>query len=492
MTTKIKELKQITTGVPGLDFILAGGLFETGVYIVQGVAGSGKTILANQICFHQAAQKRRAVYFTLLTEAHDRMLGFIQNLEFFDAKYVTNGVNYVSGFKVLESEGLPGVVRHIRDILSSTRPSLIVVDGLVSAEEIAPNDTAFKKFLHEIQTVAAMFTCTVMLLTNTEAATRLEAEHTMVDGIIELSSEVVRLKSNRSIQVPKLRGAGQQHGTHTLEISNQGIRVWPRVETRLWHPSQQKRPTQRRRVKFGIESLEATIGGGIPSASNTLLLGPSGIGKTLLGIHFMNAAAEAGEKALFFTFYERTEELVEKARRLGLTAFIKAVESGDIRVLWQSSVEARVDHIGNELFTGLEELGPARVFIDGMHGFQVTLDPNDRIQDFFAALSDYLIARGATMLFTAETPDLVGENSIRPPFPNASRMCQNILLMRYAELRGRLTRVWSVFKMRDSNFSPELREILIDDSGIKLGAQIDQADMLLTGQPMRATVEPRE
>src|SRR6187551_1929934 len=112
MTTKIKQLQRITTGVAGLDFILDGGLFETGLYIIQGVAGSGKTILANQICFHQAKQKRRAVYFTLLTEAHDRMLGFITDLEFFDPKQVTDAVSYVSGFKVLESEGLPGVVRH--------------------------------------------------------------------------------------------------------------------------------------------------------------------------------------------------------------------------------------------------------------------------------------------------------------------------------------------------------------------------------------------
>ena len=62
MTAKIKELQRFTTGVPGLDFILAGGLFETGVYIIQGVAGSGKTILANQICFHQAKNGRRAVF----------------------------------------------------------------------------------------------------------------------------------------------------------------------------------------------------------------------------------------------------------------------------------------------------------------------------------------------------------------------------------------------------------------------------------------------
>jgi circadian clock protein KaiC len=491
MTAKIKQLQRITTGVPGLDFILDGGLFETGVYIIQGVAGSGKTILANQICFHQAEQKRRAVYFTLLTEAHDRMLGFINDLSFFDPKYVTNAVNYVSGFKVLESEGLPGVVRHIRDILGTTRPALLVVDGLVSAEEIAPNDIAFKKFLHELQTVSAMFRCTVLLLTNTESAKRLQAEHTMVDGIIELKTTIVRLKSNRSIEISKLRGAGQRPGEHTYEITSDGLKVWPRVETIIGQSGHLQRPTSRTRVTTGVEALDARIGGGIPSSSNTMLLGPSGIGKTLLGMHFINAGAAAGEKGLFFTFYEQVDDLVDKARRLGMTGFVQGVERGDIRVVWQSSVEAKVDRIGNDLVAAFEELSPARVFVDGMQGFQVTMDPDDRIQDFFAAVADHFNAKGATFVFTAETHDLIGDPAIRPPFPNASRMCQNIFLLRYAEVRGRLTRVWSVTKMRDSAFDAGLREFTVTDNGITVGGPILAADMVLSGQPMR-TYEDNE
>ncbi|HEY5947917.1 MAG TPA: ATPase domain-containing protein [Kofleriaceae bacterium] len=485
MTTKIKPLDRLTTGVPGLDFILAGGLFETGVYIIQGIAGSGKTILANQICFHQAKQKRRAVYFTLLTEAHDRMLGFLHGLDFFDPKHVSDGVTYVSGFRILETEGLPGVVRHIRDILGGQRPSLFVIDGLVSAEELAPNDTAFKKFLHELQTVAAMFRCTVLLLTNTQSSTRLQAEHTMVDGIIELSADVVRLKSNRSIQVSKLRGAGQRTGTHTLEISKQGIRVWPRVETILRPSGLLPRPTNRKRLSIGIPSLDRTIEGGVPSGSNTMLMGPSGIGKTLTGLHFLDAGAAAGEKGLLFTFYEQAEELVDKARRLGLRDFVKGVDTGTIRIVWQSSVEARVDQIGNQLVAAFEELAPSRVFIDGMHGFQVTLDPDERIQDFFAALADHFASNDSTLLFTAETYDLVGD-VLRPPFANASRMCQNIFVLRYAELRGRMTRVWSVMKMRDSDYDPSLREVTIENDGIHIGEPINDADKLLSGLPIRA------
>ncbi len=483
MTTS-KHLRRTTTGVPGLDEILDGGLFETGLYVIQGIAGAGKTILANQICFHQAAQQRKAVYYTLLTEAHDRMFGFLQSMSFFDAARIPSDVSYISGFKVLETEGLLGVVRNIREIMSKVRPSLLVIDGLVSAEDIAPNDTVFKKFLHEIQTVSAMFRCTVLLLTNVEAATRLQAEHTMVDGIIDLRATVVRLKPQRTIEVPKFRGSGQVRGTHSLEITNDGIVVQPRLEAILkYGPKPQGGPTARR--PFGIAGLDAALGGGLTERSNTMLLGPSGIGKTVLGMHYLSEGAARGEPGIFFTFYEQPEDLLAKAARLGMTPFVEGVKAGTVRILWKSSVEANLDSVGNELLREFEQVKPSRMFIDGMHGFQVTADHAERIQDFFAAITDYFLSQGTTLVFTAESDDFLGAAAIGPPFRNASRMCQNILVLRFSEARGRLVRIFSIIKMRDSGFDPALREMTIDDTGVAVGAPITDLDHLLGGQPSR-------
>ncbi|HEU0035943.1 MAG TPA: ATPase domain-containing protein [Kofleriaceae bacterium] len=480
-----RTLPRITTGVHGLDFLLGGGLFQTGVYIVQGGAGSGKTIFANQVCFHQAAQQKRAVYYTLLTESHDRMMAFLQPLAFFEPKQIPNAVNYVSGFKILENEGLPGVLRSIRDVVAAQKPTLLVVDGVVTAEEIAPNDTAFKKFLHELQTLSTMFRCTTLLLTNTDAAKRLHAEHTMVDGIIELRSDVGRFQAHRAIEVSKFRGGGQQRGPHTFEISDEGIRIFPRIETILRPAGERPRPTERTRAAFGIERLDRVLEGGLPTSSNTMLLGASGTGKTVLGLHFLDAAAARGERGMFFTFYEQRDELIEKARRFGLEAFARGVEDGQIEVIWHSSVEANVDHIGNRLLASYQRIKPARVVIDGLHGFQVTVDPAERVQDFFAAMADHFMVEHSTILFTSETPDLVGQRSIHPPFPNASRICQNIVVIRYAELQGRVERVLSVIKMRDSNFDPSLHMLTIGSRGIELGELTTEADMLLGGQPRR-------
>ena len=69
-SSKVVGAERLTTGVPGLDTVLRGGLLKGGVYMIQGRPGSGKTVLTNQICFHHASRAQRVLYTTLLAESH--------------------------------------------------------------------------------------------------------------------------------------------------------------------------------------------------------------------------------------------------------------------------------------------------------------------------------------------------------------------------------------------------------------------------------------
>src|SRR4051794_6497764 len=106
--TDARGTERIDTGVPGLDLILRGGLLRGGVYIVEGPPGSGKTILANQICFHRASQGESVVYVTLLAESHTRMIAHLRGMSFFRPELITSSIYYISAFKVLEQQGLEG------------------------------------------------------------------------------------------------------------------------------------------------------------------------------------------------------------------------------------------------------------------------------------------------------------------------------------------------------------------------------------------------
>lgn len=93
------------TGVPGLDRILEGGLLVSRVYIVQGPPGAGKTILANQMCFHHASTGEHAVYVTLLAESHSRMFANLRRMSFFDESAIPDRVYYIGGYSTLCEKG---------------------------------------------------------------------------------------------------------------------------------------------------------------------------------------------------------------------------------------------------------------------------------------------------------------------------------------------------------------------------------------------------
>jgi circadian clock protein KaiC len=226
----IAAIERLHSAVPGLDQILGGGFFRSGVYIVQGLPGCGKTILANQICYGHVAEGGSAVYVTLLAESHSRMIQHLSTLSFFDIKAFPDNLAYISAFHDLETGGLKGLMTVLRREMRARKVGVLVLDGLVAASEIAPTDLDLKKFVHELQSIAVLQDCTVLLLTSGNIH-RMAAEHTMVDGLIEVEDKLFDARSERSIQVRKFRGAGPLRGKHAMRIDNDGIRVFPRIES---------------------------------------------------------------------------------------------------------------------------------------------------------------------------------------------------------------------------------------------------------------------
>jgi circadian clock protein KaiC len=162
---EVGVIERLPSGVIGLDPVLCGGFPKGGIHIVQGPPGTGKTTLANQLCYHHAAAGGRAVYVTLLAESHARMLLHLQTMEFFDAGQLPEGIAYISGLGALDEAGLPGLVTLLRREIAARRSTVLVLDGLVAAEDRAASDTEFKKFIQELQAQAALYRCTVFLLT---------------------------------------------------------------------------------------------------------------------------------------------------------------------------------------------------------------------------------------------------------------------------------------------------------------------------------------
>lgn len=481
-STQAQSLDRLPSGIPGLDDVLGGGFFRAGVYIVHGLPGSGKTILANQLCFTHVAGGGRAVYVTLLAESHSRMLQHLRPLAFFDESVIPDKLSYISAFHDLESDGLKGLMAVLRREMRARNVSVLVLDGLVAAAEAAQTDRELKKFIHELQTSAVFHGCTVFLLTS-GIPQRVNAEHTMVDGLIELEDRLYDVRAERALQVRKFRGAGSLRGKHAFRISDDGIEVYPRIETCFMQPPGEG--AAERALSTGIASLDALIdAGGWPETSATVVIGSSGTGKTTIGLHFL-AGSTPEQPGLLFGFFESPQRVHAKARALGLD-FAGPAAAGALHLMWHSQGEHVLDELAHRLLAEIDARGVKRLVVDGLSGFFESAVTRERTGRFFSCLVNELRRRGVTALLTLETMDAVG-SSVATPF-GVSGFVDNLVFLRFAEARGQIKRLLSLTKMRDSHASQGVHEVVIGPTGMRI-AQIysSDGDVIPTATPLTGT-----
>lgn len=477
------SLQRISSGVLGLDAVLDGGFLQGGTYIVAGMPGTGKTILGNQICFHHVAQGGRVVYVTLLAETHGRLLAHLRGMAFFSEEPLASALHYVSAYRVLTQEGLKGLLELLRQLIREHRASMLVLDGLVSASASAPNELAFKEFVHELNTLVSVIGCTTFLLTNGHSPEDVHPEHTMVDGLIELTDELIGVRAVRELIVRKFRGSAHLRGRHVFQISHQGITVYPRSEAMLSDPI--AIPGEyKARVPVGVPALDEMLRGGLLRGSATLLMGPSGSGKTLLGLQFLAQGAAKGEPCLYFGFYESPPRLVGKGQAIGLD-LVGAVRSGQLEMIWQPPVELVLDALAVKILAAIKRRGVHRLLIDGLVGFKESTVHPERINRFFAAFTNELRALEVTTVFTEEMRVLFGPE-VETPVKGLSALVENHLFLRQLEWKGELRRVLAILKTRESGHDPSLRELIIGDAGIQLGGRFESTGAVLTDSGLPA------
>jgi len=477
-TDNVGSIERLRSAVPGFDQILGGGLFRTGVYIIQGLPGCGKTILANQICYGHVAEGGSAVYVTLLAESHSRMIQHLSTLSFFDVKAFPDRLAYISAFHELESAGLKGLMGVLRREMRTRKVGVLVLDGLVAASEGA-SDLDLKKFIHELQSIAVLQDCTVLLLTSGNIH-RMAAEHTMVDGLIEVEDKLFDARSERSIQVRKFRGAGPLRGKHSLRIDNDGITVFPRIES-LYRGAMNELASETATTS-GIASLDGLLAiGGVPVASSTVVVGSTGTGKTTMGLHFLHASS-VDEPGLHLSFFEGPARLRSKARSLGLDlAPLEA--SGAVELMWQSPGEALLDEIADRLLSAVARRKVRRLVIDGLSGFLESAVYQERISRFFSCLCNELRSRGVTVLMTLETRDVVS-SVVSMPW-GVSGLVDNLFFLRFVHDEGQVERLLTIIKMRDTDYEAGLCRLRIDSQGMHIaGTYRADGDVIPSAQPV--------
>jgi circadian clock protein KaiC len=458
----VGELSRVESGIDGLDQILDGGFLKGASYIVQGPPGAGKTILSNQIAFHHVANGGRALVVTLLSESHDRLFQTLGTLDFFDRERLGKEIIYVSVFQTLREQGLDAVVTLLRRETKRHDASLLIFDGLLNARDRADTDFDVKTFVAEVQGQAAFVGCTVLFLTSARLQDT-SPEHTMVDGVIAVTNDLAGIRTVRQIQICKSRGSRALEGLHKFEIDRRGVTVYPRIET-LYADEEDRTPTSER-IGSGLAKLDELMGGGIPQGSVTLVMGPTGSGKTTLGLHFLSAARD-GEAVLHFGFYETEKRLRMKAAAHDIA--LPPDSSGQLSVQWQPLGEHLLDKLAHTLLDQVSRRNVKRLFIDGFGGFERAAIHRDRLVEFFAIFTNRLRALGVTTLATWELKELSNPN-VAMPTAELSGILDNMILLRQFEEDHELKRSFSIQKMRDSIFDTSTRALSFSASGLAIG-----------------------
>lgn len=489
MSSDPPGLERVESGIQRLDYILKGGFLKGGTYTVLGPPGSGKTLLGNQFCYYHVAHGGRCVYLSLLVESHAKMLRHLATMKFFRPEYVPQRVYYVSGYSALRDGGPDALLSLIRGTLQERQATLFIIDGMESLRQFARGEQHIKEFVHELQAFTSLINCTSLLMSFKDPAHSF-TENAVVDGVIELSDELVGPRAVRELTVHKFRGGDYLRGKHEVEITDEGVIIHPRTEIQFDKPPPEAAEL-RLRMAFGVPELDRMLDGGLPSGSTAALIGAPGAGKTLLGLSFLAEGARQGQRGVYFGFHEPTPRLLEKARQVGLD-LAPHVRSGLIEIIWQPPLEHMLDSLAEQLLEKIraEEKSRRRLFIDSIEGFRAASVYPERMPRFLSAFTNQLRTYDVAALIAEEL--LLFQPDITMPNPELANVVETVVLLRYVELRSQLYRLLSIMKMRESRYDSSIREFQITDAGVRVADSFESAEAILTGHARAPARAPQE
>lgn len=483
MSDKV-SLGKLSTGVQGLDVLLGGGLSEFSFNLIAGPPGSGKTTLAHQIMFSLASNERRALFFTVLGEPPLKMLRYQQQYSFFDMDMVGTCVRYVNLAEDLRAGDFSGVLARLMKEVEDFSPSLVFVDSFRSVAQTArAGNEGVADLQHFIQDLGTR-------MTSWQATTFLIGEYlhgdaeaspimTVADGMISLTPVHEDNSVVRKMRVVKMRGQAHLGGSHTFRITDDGIRVYPRILPPLAADHHQGARVDRdaARIPTGTPDLDGLLHGGLPQGHSLLVSGPSGCGKTILGTRFLQAGARLGEKGVAVSF----EKGASRLRNAELAAL---VANGDVQMVESRKIDLTVDELLDEMNDAIDRTGARRVVVDSLSELALYLAPEGRNQlrsTVFQMLSS-LAKRGVSVLVTMGLDD--DFTQLKLSQADIAYLTDAIVIMRFGENGGRLRRFISVVKVRGSAHSTDLREFHVGDDGIHIEPVATEYEGVLHGLPI--------
>jgi circadian clock protein KaiC len=440
---------------------------------VLGAPGSGKTTLAGQMAFAAARTGGQVLLLTALSEATSKLVSHLRDFSFFEESLLGDLIQVLSLQSALQ-QGQDATKDAVVEMVRQQKPHLVVLDGFQAVRGSLNDLQHARRFLYELSTT--LHTLGVTLLVTSEIHPHdptFFPESTAADVIVGLHFQVKGGRHVRGLEIIKARKAAPLSGIHTLQLGREGVHVTPRLEERVALEAATSRAAAAAqgaasgeiRAGLGVEGFDQLLSGGLPRATTTLLLGTAGVGKTLLGLHFLLEGIERGEPGLLVSFQETQARLLRLTSPFALGPRLREAlqpERGLI-LLYLPALKLQADVVAEQMLATLERAEARRLVIDGVAVLEqahARAGEAERAGEWLTALLIALQQRGITSVMTREIPQLFAAGTSFAAGPLAA-LSDNVLLCQQISLEGQFSRVFSVAKMRFSAFDPEGRAFRI-------------------------------
>jgi circadian clock protein KaiC len=472
--------ERASTGVPGLDDILGGGLPANHLYLVEGNPGAGKTTLGLQFLKRGADRGEGGLYVTLsetgvelrtVAASHGWTLDGIEVFELISSE----GLGPDAEQSILHPSEieLGETVRGVMAAVEKLAPARVVFDSLSEMRLLAQNTLRYRRQVLALKKFFSERKCTVLLLDDRSNRDTDQQLHSIAHGVINLEQSVDQYgPERRRLRVTKMRGIKYRGGEHDFSLETGGLAVYPRLVA-----AEHRMRTDGALVGTGVEALDRVMGGGLSRGSNTLFVGPSGAGKTTTAIACVRAALVRGEKAVYYLFDEGLGTLLFRSRALGLD-IEPFIHDRQLQIVPLDPAEVSPGEFAQMVRTAVEEHEAQMVVIDSLNAYLQAMPGSKHLMLQMHELLTYLNHRNVVTLLILGQHGLLGE--IRTEV-DLSYLSDAILLFRFFEARGSLLKALSMVKSRTNLHEDTIREFRLGPQGLVVGDALGDFEGVLTG-----------